>query len=103
MEKGYPPGSLFLLFRGGEKQGACAPCVGDSKAVALQGAAGPRDVGESPSLRQEYKKEANPSDWPLFFFHGGEMQGACAPCVVAEAACGTWPNPYNLPVSERPG
>ena len=40
------------LFHGGEKQSACALCEGDSKAVALLGAAGSRDVTESPSLRQ---------------------------------------------------
>lgn len=37
----------FFLFPGGEKQGPCGPCAGDSKAIALPGVAGPRDVAES--------------------------------------------------------
>jgi hypothetical protein len=47
MQKGYPRVAFLHLFHGGEKQGPCGPCDGDSKAVALQGAAGPRDVAES--------------------------------------------------------
>ena len=40
-KKGHPRVAFLHLFPGGEKQGACAPCVGDSKASPLQGRAAP--------------------------------------------------------------
>jgi hypothetical protein len=46
-KNGHPRVAFLHLFHGGEKQSACALCEGDSKAVALQGAAGPRNVAES--------------------------------------------------------
>jgi len=33
--------AFLHLFHGGEKQGACAPCEGDSKVSPLQGRAAP--------------------------------------------------------------
>ncbi|MEN3278594.1 MAG: hypothetical protein V7631_4384 [Massilia sp.] len=56
MENGHPRVAIFYLFRGGEKRALRARVVAKaagSKAVALQGAAGPRDVGESPSRCRE--------------------------------------------------
>lgn len=47
MENGHPRVAIFYLFHGGEKQGACAPCVGDSKPCAYSRKGGPRNVGES--------------------------------------------------------
>jgi hypothetical protein len=47
-EKGHPRVAFLHLFHGGEKWSACALHAGDSKADALQGAAGPRNVAESP-------------------------------------------------------
>ena len=46
-KKGHPRVAFLHLFHGGEKQGPCGPCDGDSKAVGLLAAAGPRDVAES--------------------------------------------------------
>lgn len=51
MENGHPRVAIFYLFHGGEKQGACAPCVvakaAGSKPCAYSRKGGPRNVGES--------------------------------------------------------
>ncbi len=40
-KKGHPRVAFLHLFLGGEKQGPCGPCAGDSKASPLQGRAAP--------------------------------------------------------------
>jgi hypothetical protein len=78
MQKGHPRVAFLHLYSWREKQSPCGLCAGDSKAVALLGAAGLRDVAESPSLRQEYKcKKGHPRVAFLHLFHGGEKQSPC--------------------------
>ncbi|MRV75520.1 hypothetical protein GJ700_27750 [Duganella sp. FT92W] len=48
MQKGHPRVAFLHLFHGGEKQGPCGPCAGDSKASRLQANARSRDATESP-------------------------------------------------------
>ena len=72
MENGHSWVAIFYLFPGGEKRAPCGARVGDSKAVALQGAAGSRDVTESPSLRQDNNGKRLPSGSLFLLFPGGE-------------------------------
>ena len=66
-----------------EKQGACAPCEGDSKAVALQRAAGLRNVAESQALRQDHEKGHTRVEF-LRSFLSGEVKKLGGPCPLVD-------------------
>ena len=56
----YPSLQLNPPPNDGRKRAPCGASVGDSKAVALQGAAGPRNVGESPICRRRRRRRRAP-------------------------------------------
>lgn len=67
--------AFLHLFHGGEKQGPCGPCEGDSKASPLQGRAAPnrptaaRSAGSLARRGRAYRTRSTPTDRPLTTEH----------------------------------
>ena len=85
-----------FLLPGGEKQGPCGPCVGDSKGWAYFAQPSPNRhfavaEGDSPARRgramgaHRLAYERPPVGWP--FFPGGEKQGHAGLARPEAARC----------------